>query len=316
MRRPTSVLAGCCATLIALAAMPGARSAPPVKVLVSIAPQAFLAERVGGKRIELSVLVPAGQSPATYTVNAREMARISDAAVWFRTGVPFENALLPKLRDVASGLRIVDAREGIELRDMNGDDHHHHEHHENGEHRHHAHEAGHGHHHTGKDPHVWLDPRNAAKQAETMAETLSQLDPQGAETYRANLAELRGELMRLHERLSEKLRPVNGRTFMVFHPSFGYFADAYGLKQEAIEVEGKNPTARQLADIVERARREKIRVIFVQPQFSRKSAQVVAQAVNGVVIHIDPLARDYIENLERMAQAVVEGLTDQAERGK
>jgi zinc transport system substrate-binding protein len=275
-----------------------------MKVLVSISPQAFLAERIGGDRITVDVLVPPGQSPATYVVNARQMARISDAAVWFRTGVPFENALVPKLADVVSGLRIVDTREGIVLRDMFGGHDHGSEH---GEHAH-AHEPG------GKDPHIWLDPRNASKQAETMTRVLCELDPAGAADFRANLARLQQDLNALHARLSEALKPVAGKTFMVFHPSFGYFADAYGLKQEPIEIQGKTPTARQLAAIIERAREEGVKVIFVQPQFSRKSAQIVAQAVGGAVVPIDPLARDYITNLERMASAVVEGLTGQAER--
>jgi zinc transport system substrate-binding protein len=107
---------------------------------------------------------------------------------------------------------------------------------------------------------------------------------------------------------------VKGKTFMVFHPSFGYFADAYGLRQEPIELEGKNPTGRQLAEIIRRAREERIRVIFVQPQFSRKSAEVVARSVGAVVMPIDPLARDYLANLERIAETIAKGLGVQLPR--
>ena len=101
---------------------------------------------------------------------------------------------------------------------------------------------------------------------------------------------------------------MKGKPFFVFHPSFGYFADDYGLEQIAVETGGSEPSARQLARLIDQARSSDVRVIFVQPQFSRKSAETVAAEIGGAVIPIDPLARDYIENLEQMARAVEEGL--------
>ena len=101
---------------------------------------------------------------------------------------------------------------------------------------------------------------------------------------------------------------MEGRSFFVFHPSFGYFADDYGLEQVAVETGGSEPSARQLARLIREARDAEVRVIFVQPQFSRKSAETIASEIGGAVVPIDPLARDYIENLERMARAVEEGL--------
>ena len=277
----------------------------PLRVLVSILPQAYLAERIGGDRIQVDVLVPPGQSPATYALNARRMARLADAAVWFRIGVPFENSLLPKLKSVAPKLEIVDTRQGIALRTMRGR----HEHGRATE----AKEAHHGHHHAegATDPHIWMNPLNAVIQAATMRDSLCALDPAGCATYRRNCRALQADLEKVHEKLKKALAPVRGRTLMVFHPSFGYFADAYGLRQEAIEIEGKEPTGRQLAEIVRRAKKENVRVIFVQPQFSRKAARAVAAAVGAVVTPIDPLARNYLENLERIAATVTRELAKQ-----
>jgi zinc transport system substrate-binding protein len=112
------------------------------------------------------------------------------------------------------------------------------------------------------------------------------------------------DLDRLDARLRESLAPLKGRDFFVYHPAFGYFADAYGLRQIPVEIEGKEPTARQLARLIDRARAEGVRVIFVQPQFSAKSAQAIATAIGGSVIPLDDLAKDYLANLAAMAEKV------------
>ena len=283
----------------------GLVSGASLKATVSILPQAYLLDRIGGDAVDVEVLVPPGQSPATYTVSARQMARISTSVVFFRVGVPFENALLPKLRDMMPDLRIVDTRQGIVLRSMSHVHEHEHEHEHAPQDEPDGVKPGD---HGGKDPHSWLDPRNAAVQAETMCNTLCRLAPDHADGFRRNLSALRAELTDLHERIEAQLRPVRGKTFMVFHPAFGYFADAYGLRQVPIETEGKSPSARQLARVIAQARGDDVQVIFVQPQFSRKAAEVIAKAINGTVVPIDALARDYVANLERMASAIAEGL--------
>ena len=260
-------------------------------VFVSIQPQAYFVERIGGDRVESQVLVPPGQSPATYAVSAAQMARLSRAGVLFRIGVPFEKTLMPKLSGSMKALRIVDTREGIRLRRMQAA-------HKHGE----AH--GHGLAAPGNDPHIWLSPRLAVRQGETVCRTLCELDPGGADAYRGNLAAFKADLEALHERLVAVLAPYRGKTFMVFHPAWGYFADEYGLRQEPIEIEGKEPSARRLARVIGEARAEGVRVIFVQRQFSRKAAKAVATAIGGAVVAIDPLARDYIRNMESIADQI------------
>lgn len=274
-------------------------AAPPesraiVNVVVSIDPQAYFVERIGGERVAVSVLVGPGQSPHTYEPTAGQMAELARADVYFRTGMPFEEGLLERITATRPDLNVVDLRTGVPLRDMEG--------HEGGEHEHEG----------GKDPHIWLAPRLVITQARTIRDELKRLDPEGADLYDENLRAFARELMALHAEIAEILRPVRGREIFVFHPSYGYFADAFGLKQVAVEVEGKEPTPRELQAIIARARAAGARAIFVQPQFATTSAQAIAREIGAKVVPLDPLARDWPNNLRAMAHAIVEALAPRA----
>lgn len=258
-----------------------------LSVVVSIPPQAYFVERVGGERVAVETIAGPGEDPHTFEPTARRMAALTAADIYFRIGVPFEETLVAKLAASAPGLRIVDTRAGITLRPMaSGHDH-----------------AGHAD-DDHMDPHTWLDPRLAATQAETIAAELTRADPAGADVYSPNLAALKADLDALHRELEEALRPLRGSTILVFHPAFGYFAERYGLRQVAVEVEGKEPSPRQLAELIALARDTDTRVVFVQPQFSTKSAQAIAREIGGTVVPLDPLARDYLANLRAIAEAI------------
>lgn len=263
-------------------------------VFVSIPPQKFFVERIGGDRVDVQVLVKPGNSPATYSPSPRQSIALGKALLYFRIGVPFETAFLPKISAAFPNLTVVETRAGIELRSLKTE--------------HACSHAGCG---GTKDPHIWLNPRLVKRQARTMATALIQHDPEGKALYEANLAAFLIELDTLDEHLTNALAPLRGKTFMVFHPAWGYFADAYGLEQEPIELEGKDPSARQLTRIIEKARTEGVRAIFVQPQFSKASANAIARAIGGAVVPIDPLAPSYIENLEAVATQINNALHQQ-----
>jgi zinc transport system substrate-binding protein len=263
-------------------------------VFVSVPPHAYLVERIAGDAVDLHVLVGPEDEPHHYEPTQREMVQLSEADVYFRTGVPFERQLLPRLRSVNPDLTIVDTRRGLDLLAMEDD---------------HAGHQGHGH-EQDADPHVWMSPKNAIVQARTMTDELARLVPARAETFRSNLDALVSDLKEVDGEIAESLKGLEGRTLFVFHPAFAYFAEAYGLKQVAIEQQGKSPGPRRLTELIERARNENVHVIFVHPQFSDRSARTIAQAINGAVVQIDPLARNYIENLRTVARRVKEGLTD------
>jgi zinc transport system substrate-binding protein len=277
--------------LLALVLLAGAlpASAPcgakPLGAFVSILPQACFLERVGGDHVQVDVLVGPGESPATHEPTPREIAALEKADVYFRIGTPFENAFVEKIARTMPGLRIVDTRRGVELRFFRPD----------GERQ-------------VPDPHIWLDPMRVKIQSRTMCDTLSELVPGLGGEFEDNLRAFHQELDAVDRRIREVLAPLRSRKILVFHPAFGYFCDAYGLEQVAVETEGKAPGPKRLADLIDMARAEGIRVIFVQPQYSKKSARTIAEAISGAVVPLDPLARDYLGNLRRMAEALREGL--------
>jgi zinc transport system substrate-binding protein len=270
-------------------------------VFVSILPLKQLVERVVRERVEVHALVGPGQSPHSYAPTPVQMARLAEARLFFRVGVEFEESLIPKIESSMQRLRIVDLRQGVALRRME----------EIGEgspgHDHAADVTEHGHAHDGADPHVWMSPVNAAVMARTVSAALSEADPAGRPVYAANCSTLTATLDSLHAELAAALRPYAGRVFYVFHASFGYFADAYGLRQIPVEVGGKEPSARQLARLIDRARADSVRVVFVQPEFSDRSARALAEQLHGSVAAIDPLAEDYVGGLMQIQRAISAG---------
>jgi zinc transport system substrate-binding protein len=291
---------------------PGAEApAQKVRVFVSILPQAYLVDRVGGPYVEAGVLVGPGQSPHTFDPAPRQMVELSRAQLFFTIGWPFEKQLVEKARSLNPNLKIIDMREGVRLRWPS------------------AAEAaadrdeptpapppGRGAHAGQSDPHTWLSPRNARIEAANVCRALAAADPKHAAAYQENLAALDRDLEALDAELARTLAPLKGKTLLVYHPAFGYFADAYGLRQAPVEIEGKEPTARQLAALVDRARADGVRVIFVQPQFSARSAEAVAQAIGGAVVPLDDLSRDYLANLRDMAAKIRTALAAEKKPGE
>jgi len=278
------------------------QSFEPVQVMVSILPQSYFVERIGGRRVRVNVLVLPGKSPATYAPSPVQIARFSKSKLYFRIGVPFENALLNKISTMNEQMRIVDTRKGIQLRKM-----------ESGVHGSDVEESGPGHHPEGLDPHIWLDPKLVRQQAKTICEALTDIDPFGRSLYAANLQAFAEDLEALDQKLRRILSPFKGRNLYVFHPSFGYLADAYGLHQVPIEIEGKTPKGRDLYKFIQSARSSQARVIFVQPQFDRQAARKIAAAIKGDVVVLDPLAEDYLQNMESMAAAIAAAMQKQHE---
>ena len=269
--------------------------AEPLQVVVSILPQKWLTEQVGGDKVAVRVLLDKGQEPHGMEPTPEQVTALFRAKLYFAVGLEFERGLLAKVEQAESKVQIVDTVAGIKKISMT-------EHHDHDAHDEHDHEHG------GLDPHVWLDPQNLQKMAAVMAEALAKADPANAPVYQENLQAVSNKLTALHEAISSKLAPFKGQSFLVFHPAFGYFAHAYGLHQEAVEIEGKSPAPRQLYELIAKAKREKVKVIFVQPQFDRRNAETIAQAIGGKVAALDPLAENVPENLRLMAEEISSAL--------
>ncbi|EKD38841.1 MAG: hypothetical protein ACD_75C00593G0003, partial [uncultured bacterium] len=263
--------------LLFAAASPG--FAATMAVHVSIPPQKWLSDRLGGDRIVTHVLVAKGADPHTYEPSPKQISALAGSRLYFTIGMEFEKQIVDKLAGTVAGLRFIDTTHGVARIAMAAEEH-------DGE-REAAQEGkgGHdepeGHHHDGTDPHVWLSPLNLQIMAAAMAEAMAAADPGNKADYEQNLARLQTELEQLHAFIRQELAPYKGSSFYIFHPSFGYFAKEYNLVQQAVEVGGKSPSPRQLSALITKARKEGVKIIFVQPQFDTKSAETVARAIGG-----------------------------------
>ena len=273
-------------------------------VVVSIPPQEFLVRRIAGEAVDVHVLVKPGDDPHHYQPTQREMVRVSDAEVYFTTGVDFEHVLVPKLREMTPDLPIVDTTRDIGRIAMEDhqEDHHHEDPHLHSE----PGSQSRGHQEGQMDPHVWLSPLNASKQAAVIAEVLSKQMPEHAERFQENLRALQADLQAVHAEIRDALGALEGRKLYVFHPAFGYFAREYGLEQVAVEAAGKSPGPQRIRRLIELAKADGVKVIFVHPQFSDAGAKAIANEIGGAVVPLDPLAGDYIANLRRIAESVRE----------
>jgi zinc transport system substrate-binding protein len=288
-----------------------ASAAGKVRAFVSILPQKYFVERIGGELTDVSVLVQPGANPHMYEPTPRQMAALAKAQVYFAIGINLEDVWLPKLKGANRDMLVVRTQEGVEKIPMA--EHHHDEaaheehHHDEAAHEGHDHAAAHSdeHDHGILDPHIWLDPVRVRTIARNTCDGLVRADPAHKAKYEANLAAFLNELDKLNATIAEAMAaiPVEKRAFMVFHPSWGYFAQRYGLTQVAIEAGGNEPSPRHLAEIIEHGRELGVTVVFVQPQFSKRSAEVIASELNARVVPLDPLAEDWKGNLLHAAEA-------------
>jgi zinc transport system substrate-binding protein len=263
-------------------------TAGEISAFVSILPQAYFVERIGGKHVDVTVLVGPGRSPATYEPTPKQMARLGRSQLYFRIGTPFERGFIDKISRTFTNLTIIDTRKGVTLRYFKQSQ---------------GLEV--------PDPHIWLDPKRVKIQAETISKVLKETDPAHADEFEKNLKAFQADLDRVDMKIAGILAPLKGGKIYVFHPAFGYFAESYGLTQVAVEIEGKEPSPKQLSRLINMAKKEEVRVIFVQPQYATKEARTVARAIGGVVVPINPLPRNYLKNLEDMANIIEKGLRRQ-----
>ena len=247
-------------------------------VAVTILPQKAFVKAVGGDLLEVITIVPPGNSPGNYEPTPQEMENFSKASVYFTIGVPAEEAnILPKAND----MRIVDLSAQVAAvypdREFN---------------------AG------QRDSHIWLSPKRARVMVEAIAKTMADLDAENAQFYLDNAEAFLRELDRVDAEIIETFASIQNRTFIVFHPAYGYFADDYGLQMYSLEEDGKEATPQHLQDMIDLAKAEHIQAIFSQAEIDSKQLDAFAEEIEGEKIMLDPLSDDYIANLEHMAEAI------------
>jgi zinc transport system substrate-binding protein len=252
----------------------------PVDVFVSLPPQAYLLKCVGGDRVRVTVMLAPGQAPETFDPTPHQVRELAGARLYFLAGVPFETAWKEVLKKANPELEVVPCC---------GQDN----------------EYGPV---AGPDPHYWTSPVNAMHMAQTMFDYLVQADSQGRADYQANLDRLLADLRELDAYIRHKFQHRRTDVFITAHAAWGWLAQTYGLKEMALEKNGREIGPRGLATLLQVARREDIHTVFVQKQFRTPVAESLARQLDAELVNLDPLAEDYIENMTRVADRIAEAL--------
>ncbi|MEA1936712.1 MAG: zinc ABC transporter substrate-binding protein [Patescibacteria group bacterium] len=244
-----------------------------INIVVSILPQIDFVKNIGKDKVSVSAMIPPGFSPAAYEPDMKQLKKISKANLYIKIGhIPFEKTQMKRLEDLNSKMKVIDSSAGIGIYE--------------------------------NDPHIWLSPRLVKIQVENIYLALAKIDPENKEYYKQNKNKYLAKLDDLDLELQNAFSEMQGKKILVFHPAFGYLARDYGFEQIAIEIEGKEPSVENLAKIIDTAKKENIKTIFVQKQFSQKSAEAIAAQISGSVVSLDPLAEDYVENLRRIGEKI------------
>lgn len=300
-----SFFAGILMAILILAVLSGlAEALQKIPVVVSIPPQKYFLEQIGKDLVDVTVLIKPGADPHVFEPRPAQMVKLAKSRAYFTIGLTFENAILPRIRDLNPDLEFYDLSEGVfryPLETGHSEDENHHEDLHLGE------ESETGLH---KDPHIWNSPRNVNRIARNIAAALSELDPENGQKYRENCFAFLIEVDKLDSELRIVFLGKEGSRFLVFHPAWGYFAREYGLVQVPVEIEGKEPKPADLADLIDIAGREKIKNVFTSPQFSERSSKILAQELGASVIRIDPLSENWLENMKQVGSAIGKAVTD------
>lgn len=262
------------------------RPADGEPLYVSILPLRSLVQGIVGDDFDIEVLVPPGASPETFEPTPRQFVGLNKARMVFNVGlIDFENTLLAKVEDQE---KVVNLSRGIEL--IAGTCSH----------------GSHGHTHThGIDPHVWTSPRALQKMAENAYEAIRKAYPDSVK-YETNYRLLQQELKALDERTAARIAASDVEYFIIYHPALTYYARDYGLRQIAIEADGKEPSAKQLTQIIRQAREDGVRRILYQSQFPASAVEVIARDIDAQYVEVDPLREDVIANIEEITGIITQ----------
>jgi len=265
-----------------------------IEVFVSILPQQSLVEQIGGDYVHVNVMVKPGQSPEIFEPSPKIMSAYSESDIFFTIGLPFEQVWIKRVASLNDDVLVVDTQSS--LKEVTG---------------HNLLESTHNHAHKDEhefDPHTWLSPKLYLAQAKIIVQNLSLKKPDKKDYFINNYKELEGEVNTLDNSISSLFKLNPKKNFIIFHPALSYFAHQYDLKQVAIEIEGKEPSARQIAQIVNRIKDEKVAYILIEKQFNQVIPKTIADSVGAQLLMVDPLALDYLSNMRDIAVKINQAL--------
>ena len=251
-----------------------------INVAVSIVPQETFVRAVGGDKVDVTTMIPPGKSPENFAPTPDIMEKFSEANIYFTVGVPTERAsILPKVGEFNKDVKIVDMADEVskvygERKFESGD----------------------------RDPHIWLSPKRAKVMVQIIAKELSTVDPSNEDFYESNAEKYISELDEVDAEIKNSLSSLKEKTFICYHPAFGYVAEDYGLQMIALENEGKEATIEDFQKTIDFAKKEGIKVIFYQAEIDSKQSKTLASEIGGKAEMIEPLSPEYIDNLKIMAE--------------
>lgn len=278
-------------------------------VSVSIPPQKYFVEKIAANTLDINVIIPAGADEHNFDFKPATMKKLEKSDIYFSIGLELERVFIDKFQSNFKNLQIIDT--GKNLRNLKNShthskdeyDEHDHDEHAHGKDKHHTHKHSNSHEsHSEKDPHIWLDPILVKTQAELIAKALIAKYPQHKALYEANLSQFQAELDALNAELSALFKGSKNKKFIIYHPSLAYFAARYHLVQIPVEIEGKEPKAKDLQRLISIAKKEKIKTIFVQKGFAQNAAKSLAKELNARVVELNHLSENYAKNLRQIAR--------------
>ncbi len=268
-------------------------------ITVTIEPQRYFAEQIAGDKYKINCVVPSGQSPETYDPTPKQMVEIGKSVAYLQIGdIGFEQVWMDKIREnnpelpvfnMSKGMKMLTEAESICTGEEEGHDHHHH--------------AG------GMDPHIWTCIEGAKTIAWNTLNALIQLDKDNTSYYWENYNVVYAEIEKTKLALQELLDPLTHRTFIIYHPALTYFANEFNLTQLSIEMDGKEPTPAQLKTLVETARKDDVKIVFIQKEFDKKNAEIIAKETGCKLVSINPLDYQWHDEMIHIAKALADGET-------
>lgn len=254
-----------------------------IQIIAGITPLKTFIDKVGGEKVDTSVMIPPGYSPANYAPSPSELKKLSDADYYFTFQMPAEKSnILPKVNKFNENINLIKldkiTSEKYEPRKFS-----------NG----------------GIDPHIWMSPKRVEYIIEIIKNKLIELDPANKEYYQKRSNEYLTKLNEMDVYIKDRLTNLKGKTVLIYHPVLGYFTDEYGLDLKAIEKNGKEATPKRLQELIDFAKNENIQTIFHQSTIDSKQTEVIASEIGGKTVEINPLAENYIDNMKKIADLIV-----------
>lgn len=258
---------------------------------VSIEPQRYFAEKIAGNKFTIQTLVPEGSSPESFDPTPAEMVTFSKSKAFFAIGMfPFEERWSKNLKNTNPHILLSDCKQIVEQTSLHSQCSH----------------DKNGHAHGDHDPHIWNSPALVMQMAENIYRGIIQIDPANEAYYTSNFRSLQSEVATTDSLVKATLATARTRTFIIYHPALAHFAEHYGLQQMAIEHNGKSPSPAQMAALIRQAKSQNIRTVFIQPEFDKKNAEIVARELNANILQINPLAYNWSAEMIKIAKAIAE----------